>query len=142
MGALQSRFVTASNAVRAMWNDLVFYKQCLLRSKQEERDGRQADLTYKAKMRFNSEYREREGAVAIYRETGRFGLVRIRAVEPDGYGIRIYLDGVPWPGLPASQGFPLRDSFDVGAGWGNISVGHQTWSASPYGLRSYSTLKP
>lgn len=134
MGALQSRFVTASNAIRAMWNDLVFYKQCLLRSKQEELDARQADLTYEAKMRFNSEWREREGAVAIYRETGRFGLVRLHSIEPDGHGVRIYLDRVPWPGLPASQGFPLRNSFDVGAAWGYFYVGHQTWKASPYGF--------
>lgn len=35
MGSLKSRFLTASNAVRAMWHDLAFYKQCLLRNKQE-----------------------------------------------------------------------------------------------------------
>ncbi len=135
MSALQSRFLTASNAVRTMWDDIVLYKQCLLRSKQEELDARHADRNYEAKMRFNSEWREREGAVAIYRETGRFGLVRIRSIEPDGHELRIYLDGVPWPGLPASQGFPLRDSFDVGSSWGNFSVGRETWSASPYGFR-------
>ena len=134
MGALQSGIVTATNAVRTVWTNLVFYKQCLLRGKQEEFDARQADRTYEAKMRFNSEWREREGAVAIYRETGRFGLVRIRSMEPDGHGVRIYLDRVPWPGLPASQGFPLRDSFDVGSPWDNFSVGRQTWKASPYGF--------
>lgn len=85
-------------------------------------------------MRFKSEWREREGAEAIYRESGRalFTLVRMRSIDADGYSVDIWLDRIPWPGLPVSAGWPVRDSFDVGASWDYFSIGRNHWAAYPY----------
>lgn len=103
-------------------------------SEKERLDAWNADRKYETKMRFKSEWREREGAEAIYRESGiaLFALVRIHSIDADGYSVDIYLERIPWPGLPVSAGWPVREKFDVGSGWDYFSIGRNYWVSSPY----------
>lgn len=87
---------------------------------------------YQTMMRFNSEWRDRAGTEALYQGGGRFGLVRIHSMEEDGRSVDFCVDRIPWPGLPVSLGWPLRDSFRIGASWDYLSIERGHWAGSPY----------
>jgi hypothetical protein len=113
---------------------VIAIRQHLEVREQERLDALRADRRYETKMRFKSEWRERQGAEAIYRESGAglYALVRIRSIDADGHSVDISLDKIPSPGLPVSTGWPVRNSSDIGASWDYFSVTHNQWSSSPY----------
>jgi hypothetical protein len=104
--------------------------------KQVRLDAVLADRKYESKMRFKSEWRMHEGAEAIFREGNRiFDLVRVHSIDADGRSVDIYLDRIPWPGLPfyLTRGSEVPDSFDIGAHWDHFAIGRNYWQASGYG---------
>jgi hypothetical protein len=82
----------------------------------------------------NSEWREREGAEAIFTASGIFALVRIHSIEEKSGGMEFCVDKIPWPGLPVSPGWRVRDSFSFhfGGSWDSLSIGRDRWAGSPY----------
>lgn len=103
--------------------------------KQVRLDAVLADRKYETKMRFKSEWRTREGTEAIYREGNKFfDLVRIHSIDADGRYIDIYLDRVPWPGLPVplTRRRLVAPNFVVGVSWDHFSIVRNHWQGSPY----------
>lgn len=80
----------------------------------------------------NSEWRKREGAEAIFTVSGIVALVRIHSMEEDDRGMELCVDRIAWPGLPASPGWRVRDSFRLGGRWDALSIGRDRWAGPPY----------
>jgi hypothetical protein len=108
---------------------LLLQLRAYIRQRRQERiEADAADRKYETRATFRSDAKRREGAEAIYRETGACWLVRVKCIDADGHTVEVSLERLDG----AEGGTRSNSGFTVGASWECFGISDEHWSASPY----------